>query len=197
MKFGQSVITALILGSAISFSSAAFSQDTEMSQALKALDTALPGTLLHNPYELQWDSRGPNKKITIIDADGTPTGKALSAKIKKKADKPWDIVVTTEIRDGVKKGDEIKAFFWARTKKARKGMDTAHITLFIGRNVEPYDYIISEEIKPGNEWKLLSATGTAKSDFKEDTIKAEFQLGSAAQTIEFGPIYVTNLSQPE
>ena len=42
----------------------------------------------------------------------------------------------------------------------------------------------------------MSATGTAKSNFKADSIKAEFQLGRAAQTVEFGPIYVTNLSTP-
>lgn len=196
MKFGQSVIGALILGATLSFSPAAFSQDAATEQALEALDAALPGSLMHNPYDLQWDSRGPNKKIKVVDAEGTPTGKALSAKITKKANKPWDIVVTTEIKEGVKSGDTVKAYFWARTKKARKGMDTADITLFVGRNDEPYDYIISENIRPGAEWKLLSAEGTAKSDFNTDSIKAEFQLGHGAQTVEIGPIYVTNLSTP-
>ena len=42
----------------------------------------------------------------------------------------------------------------------------------------------------------MSASGIAKSDFKADSIKAEFQLGRAAQTLEIGPIYVTNLSAP-
>lgn len=196
MTFRQSIIWALIMGAAISFSSVAFSQDVEMQEALKALDDALPGTLMHNPYDLQWGSRGPNQKIKVIEAKGTPTGKALSAKIAKKAHKPWDIVVTTEIEDGLKSGEIVKAYFWARTKKARKGMDTADVVLFVGRNDEPYDYIISEDIKPGAEWQLMSATGTAKSDFEADSIKAEFQLGRAAQTVEFGPIYITNLSTP-
>ena len=194
MKFKLSMITSLIIGASISFSPVTFAQDAEMAQALKALDDALPGTLMHNPYDLQWDAVGQNKKIKVVAAEGTPTGKALSARVKKKANKPWDIVVKTEIEGGVKTGDSIKAFFWVRTQKARKGMDTADVTLFIGRDSEPYDYIISETIKPGTEWKLLSATGTAKSDFKDNSIKAEFQLGIAAQTVEIGPIYVTNLS---
>ena len=196
MKFGQSIIYAIIMGASLSFSSPALSQDAEMEQALKALEDALPGTLMHNPYDLQWNSRGPNNKIKVVDAKETPTGKAMSAKITKKANKPWDIVVTTEIKEGVKSGETVKAYFWTRTKKARKGMETADITLFVGRNDEPYDYIISENIKPGADWELLSVTGTAKSDFKTDTIKAEFQLGRAAQTVEIGPIYVTNLSTP-
>lgn len=196
MKFGQSVITTLIIVASIIFSPTAFAQNAEMAQALKTLDDALPGTLMHNPYTIQWDSSGPNKKIKVVTAEGIPTGKALSAKITKKANKPWDIVVRTEIEEGIESGETIKAFFWARTKKARKGMDTAHVTLFVGRNDEPYDHIIAEEIKPGTEWQLLSATGTAKSDFKDNTIKAEFQLGIAAQTVEIGPIYITNLSKP-
>lgn len=196
MKFGQSEITTLIIGATIIFSPTAFAQDAEMAQALKTLDDALPGTLMHNPYDLQWNARGPNKKIKVVTAEGPPTGKALRAKVTRRANKPWDIVVTTEIEDGVKSGDTVKAYFWARTKKPRKGMDTADITLFVGRNDEPYDYIISENITPGTEWELLSVSSTAKSDFKKDSIKAEFQLGRAAQTVEIGPIYVTNLSSP-
>lgn len=196
MKIGQSVIWALIMGASISFSSAAFSQDAEIQQALKALDDALPGTLMHNPYDLEWGARGPNQKTTVINTKGTPTGKALSAKISKKGNNPWDIVVGTEIKEGVKSGETVKAYFWARTKKAPKGIDTADVVLFVGRNDEPYDFIISEDIKPGAEWNLMSATGIAKSDFKADSIKAEFQLGRAAQTLEIGPIYITNLSKP-
>ena len=196
MKIGQSAIWALFIGASFSFSTGASSQDAATEQALKALDDALPGTLMHNPYDLQWNSRGPNQKIKVIDAQGTPTGKALSAKIKKKANKPWEIVVGTEIEQGVKSGETIKAFFWARTEKPRKGMETADVVLFVGRNNEPYDYIVSEDIKPSSDWQLMSVTGTAKSDFKADSIKAEFQLGRAAQTVEIGPIYITKLSTP-
>ena len=196
MKIGQTAILALVMGASTSFSPAASSQDAEVQQALKALEDALPGRLMHNPYDLQWDSRGLNQKIKVINTNGTPTGKALSTKTSKKGKEPWDTVVSTEIEDGVKSGESIKIFFWARTKKARKGMETADVVLFVGRNDEPYDYIISEDIKLGSEWRLMSATGTAKSDFKTDSIKTEFQLGRAVQTVEFGPIYVTNLSTP-
>ena len=91
MKIGQCVVWAFIMGAAITFSFPAFSQDAEMQQALKALDEALPGRLMHNPYDLHWESRGPNQKIKVINTNGTPTGKALSAKTSKKGKEPWDL----------------------------------------------------------------------------------------------------------
>jgi len=196
MKISQFIVTGLLFTVAIVNSPPSISQDTEMAQALKAIEDALPGSLMHNPLALDWETTGQKAKMKVVDADGPPTGKALSAKVSKKAKNPWDVAVRTQIEDGITPGDTIKAYFWARTKKAPKGMETADITLFIGRNEEPYDFVIAEEIKPSTEWKLLSATGTAKTDFKKDSIKAEFQLGRAAQTVEFGPIYVTNASNP-
>ena len=196
MKISKYIIIGILISVTIANSPTSLSQDTVMAQALKAIEDALPGTLMHNPLALDWETSGQKAKMKVISADGPLTGKALSAKVSKKAKNPWDVTVRTQIENGIKSGDTIKAFFWARTKKAPKGMETADITLFIGRNEEPYDFVIAEEIKPSTEWKLLSATGTAKTDFKKDSIKAEFQLGRAAQTVEFGPIYVTNASNP-
>ena len=193
MKLRYSAITATIFGAIISLSSPSFAQD--MKQALKALDDALPGTLIHNPYEIKWDTRGPNKKIRIVDAPELSTGKALSAKVKRKTDKPWDIVVYTDIEGAVKSGEKIEAHFYARTKTPRSGQDTATITLFIGRNEEPFDNIISEDIKPSKDWKLHTVHGIAKRNYDKGTIKAEYQLGQGTQTVEFGPIYISSLGK--
>lgn len=194
MKIKFPMISVVIFGTIISLSSSAFAQDVE--QALKALDDALPGKLIHNPYKIKWDTRGPNKKIKIVDAPTLSTGKALSAKIKRKANKPWDVVVFTDIEGEVKSGEKVEAHFYARTKTPRTGQDTATITLFIGRNEEPYDNIISEDIRPSKEWKLHTVSGIAKRNYDKGTIKAEYQLGQGAQTVEFGPIYVSSLGQP-
>ena len=70
MKIGQTAILALVMGASTSFSPAASSQDAEVQQALKALEDALPGRLMHNPYDLQWDSRGLNQKIKFITSKG-------------------------------------------------------------------------------------------------------------------------------
>lgn len=128
MAFRISTITAITFGAIIALSTPTFAQDTE--QALKALEDALPRTLIHNPYELEWVSRGPNKKIKVIDAPEMSTGKALSAKIKKKSNKPWDVTVFTEIAGAVEAGEKIEAHFYARTAKPRAGQDNSHNRTF-------------------------------------------------------------------
>jgi len=154
MKIRKFIITGLLISVAMTNSPMSHSQDAEMAQALKAIEDALPGTLMHNPLTLDWDTSGPKAKMKVVSADGPPTGKALSAKVSKKAKNPWDVAVRTQIEDGIASGETIKAYFWARTKKAPKNMETADVTLFIGRNEEPYDFVISEDIKPTRKTAL-------------------------------------------
>lgn len=160
-----------------------------------AIENALPGTLLHDPLNYDWVSRGGDMKSKVVDAAELTSGQAMQVRIKKKKPKAWDSVITLEMEDGVKSGDKIEIHFWARTKKAAAGKETADITLFVGRNQEPYDYIVSEQVLPSSEWKMQTIRGVAKSDYNSGRLKAEFQLARASQTIEFGPIYISNLGQ--
>jgi len=66
-----------------------FAQDLEAAR--QAIEDALPGTLIHNPLAVEWESRGDDKKIKIIKAE-TSTGQALSARVKKRKQKPWDVL---------------------------------------------------------------------------------------------------------
>ena len=187
----KTLLTAgLAVGLTTVFSTPAVAQDAEA--AVLALDNALPGKLMHNPYLADWQMRGDDKRIKVVEAD-TPNGQAISARVKKRKTKPWDVVLWIELDDGVEKGDEVEIHFWARTAKAPKSKDAAEFVVFVGRNEEPFDNIISEEFSPGDEWKLHTLKGIAKSDFSSGKVKAEFQIGKYAQTVEFGPIYVSNL----
>ena len=161
--------------------------------ALKALDDALPGTLLHNPLVMSWEPGGNNLTTKVVDAPDLITGRAMSARLKKKQPKPWDSYFRAEVEGEIKKGDTVQVIYFARTAKAPKGSDAADVSLFLGRNVEPYDYIIAEEFSPSDTWELKSMTGTAKADFPAESVKIEYQLGRAAQTVEFGPAYVSKL----
>lgn len=155
---------------------------------------ASQGTLIHDPAAMKWEARGSGKKFDVIEA-ATPSGRAISARIKKRRKQPWDIALWLEMRDGVKKGDEVEINFWARTAKAPKGYDTGSIIVFVGRNQEPFDYIISEEFFPGPEWKMHTLRGIAQTDYAAGKIKAEYQLAKRKQTVEFGSMYVKNLGQ--
>ena len=185
--------SAVLLSAAIFLSGTSmpsFAQDIEAAR--QAIEDALPGTLLHNPLAIQWDSRGEDKKIKVVDAE-TSTGQALSARVKKRKQKPWDVVVGFDLDDGIKAGDQIEMHYWARTKKAPKGKETAEFTVFVGRNEEPYDNVIAEQITPDGEWKMLTLKRTANKDIPAGKLKVEYQIGEHAQTIEFGPVYVSNL----
>ncbi|MEL6687655.1 MAG: hypothetical protein AAFP97_08535 [Pseudomonadota bacterium] len=167
----------------------------DMSEAIQALDDALPGTLIHNPFDLQWESSGNDIRIKVVDAEQLPTGQAIDARVKKRQSKPWESALLVPISAEVEKGDSIQAYFWIRTTKAAPGADTAKVVFFLGRNEEPYDNIFSEEVLPDSEWKLMNLKGIASADFKDGTLKAEYQLGKASQRVEVGPIYISKLDE--
>ncbi len=148
-------------------------------------------TLMHNPNAIKWEQRGHDKKIEIIETD-TPSGMAISAYTKKRKSNPWDIALYFDLEKGVEKGDKISVTMWVRTERAAKGQETAEFVLFVGRNEEPFDYIMSEDVLPSGEWELLTFEAVAESDMDDDEVKVEFQLGKHKQTIEFGPIFVNN-----
>ena len=155
-------------------------------------------TLMHNPNAIEWEQRGNDKKVKIVEAD-TPSGMAISAYTKKRKQNPWDIALYFDLDKGVKKGDKVSVTMWVRTAKAAKGQDTAEFVLFMGRNEEPYDYIMSENVLPSTEWELLKFEAVAEASMPDDDVKVEFQLAKHKQTIEFGPIFVNNLgpAKPE
>lgn len=180
---------SLLVGTMMLASLPANAQDT----ALQALDDALPGELLHNPFDLKWETKGNDIRAKMVDAEALTSGNAISVRIRKKQQRPWDSSLSVEIPEPVSKGEEIQVFFYARTKKPAAGKDTANVSMFVGRNEEPYDYILSEDILPGTEWELMNVTGVADADYPADSLKVEYQLGRAAQTVEFGPVYVSSL----
>jgi hypothetical protein len=184
-------LMSLLAASTIMFAFPAQAQDADA--ALQALDDALPGALMHNPFDLEWDAKGNDLKTKVVKAEAMSSGQAISARLKKKQPKVWDSNVSIQIPDAINKGEGVQIFFYVRTAKPAAGLETGNISLFVGRNEEPYDYIISEDVFPADEWKLMNLTGDAGTNYPAGTLKVEYQLGNAAQTVEFGPVYVSNL----
>jgi hypothetical protein len=187
----KTALMSLFAASTMIFAIPAQAQDADA--ALQALDDALPGELMHNPFDLEWDARGNDLKTKVVEAAAMSSGQAISARLKKKQPRAWDSSVSMQIPEAVNEGESIQVFFYVRTAKPAAGQDTGNISLFVGRNEAPYDYIISEDIFPTEEWKLMNLTGVAGANYPAGSIKVEYQLGKAAQTIEFGPVYVSNL----
>jgi len=177
--------TMITLGSALLVSTMAVAPATAQSSDME---------MMHNPNAIKWEHRGNDKKMSVVEADN-PSGQAISARIKKRKDNPWDTALWFELDDGVKKGDKVSISFWARTAKAPKSQENAEIVVFVGRDVEPYDYVISEDVLLESEWKLYTLEAVSDGYFPDGKMKAEYQLAKHKQTVEFGPVFVNNMGQ--
>lgn len=152
--------------------------------------STLPGTLLHNPMAIKWDPVGPNKRVKIVESEGVPGLQAISFQTKRKnISKPWDIRMRAPFDANISAGEEIEIYFWARASKLPKGRDAGRIGVIIGRNEEPYDTIINQEILPTDTWKMYKVTGVAERNFPSSESDMGFNFGFVKQTIELGPYY--------
>lgn len=152
--------------------------------------STLPGSLIHNPMAIKWDPVGPNKRVKIVESEGVPGLQAISFQTKRKnISKPWEIRMRAPFDANISAGEEIEIYFWARAAKLPKGRDAGKIGIVIGRNEEPYDTIINQEIMPTGDWKMYKVTGVAERDFPTSESDMGFNMGFVKQTIELGPYY--------
>lgn len=155
----------------------------------------LPGSLIHNPMAIKWDPEGNNKSVSIVESDGVPGGQAIEFKVKKKSRKSWDIRMRAPFASDIEAGETIEIYFWARASKPERRKDTGHINVAIGRNVEPYDTIIAQDILPTEQWKMYKVSGVAGRNFPANKSDMGFNFGFTKQTIELGPFYAVSLGQ--
>lgn len=152
--------------------------------------STVPGELIHNPLAIKWNPEGGNKRVSIVESEGVPGLQAIEFQVKRKNKrKPWDIRMRAPFDESVSAGDEIDIYFWARAEKLAKGQDTGQIAVMLGRDIEPYDTIIDQQIRPGAEWKMYRASGIAERDFAASVSEMGFNMGFAKQTIQFGPFF--------
>ena len=190
-----SILAPILIGSAALTASPVAAQESGMVAGAAAEQSQASSKLMHSPSLIKWEMRGSDNKISVVEADA-PGGQALNARIKKRKKRPWEIALWFDLDDSAAIGDQIELKFWARTDKAAKGMETAEIIAFVGRNEEPYDNIISEEIAPDNDWQEYTISGLSASDFSAGKLKAEFQLAKHKQIVEIGPVFVSKITQP-
>lgn len=161
--------------------------------------SSVPGDLIHNPLAIKWEPEGGNKRVSIVESEGVPGGQAIAFQVKRKnTRKPWEIRMRAPFDASVSAGEEISIYFWARAAKLSKGQDTGKIGVVLGRNVEPHDTVVNQEIMPSTEWKMYKVSGVAERDFPTSESDMGFNMGFAKQTIELGPFFaVTNSGSTE
>lgn len=151
--------------------------------------TTLPGQLVHNPMAIKWQPEGGNKSVSIVDSEGVPGSQAISFRVRKKSKKPWDINMRAPFERDVSAGQTVELYFWARASKLPRKKDTGKISVALGRNVEPYDTAVVQEIMPTEEWKMYRVSGVAERDFPISESDMGFNFGFEKQTIELGPFF--------
>ena len=123
-------------------------------------------------------------------------GKALRIVVRGKGANPWDVAVESPLTKPVKAGDELLLAFWARLEKGEGGATTTTLPFnAVQLSAAPYTALFSGAAEVGPEWKLHEVRGKAAADHAASTLKATIHLATAAQTVEFGPIFVVNLGQ--
>ena len=167
----------------------------EIASALATLDASLPGTLMNNPYDIEWRTEGPDRRDSVVKSEGAPGGMAYRVTMKKKKKNHWDTAVRIPMTKPIEEDDVILMSFWARAAKPPKGRDAGDITVTIQRNIDPYDSVIEQRLDIGKEWKLHSVTGKASRDYSADKTNINFNLAHAKQTLEFGQFYIMNLGK--
>ncbi len=157
---------------------------------------ALPGSLIHNPMAIKWNPEGGNKSVSIVESEGVPGSQAISFRVRKKSKKPWDIRMRAPFDKDILAGQEVEVYFWARASKPPRRSETGKISVAVGRDVEPYDTVVNQEILPTEEWKMYRVAGVAERDFPTSESDMGFNFGFEKQTIELGPFYAITKEKP-
>ena len=166
------------------------------SEALKDIESALPGKLLNNPFESDWNIRGDaGLKQKVVEAADIPGGAALQLRSKKRSQNAWDAEVSVPLDFAVEKNETIHLAFWAREVKKDKAAKKSAALVRISQNIDPYAAIISKEFEFSEQWNLYQIQGQATQNFSLGMLEFVFQMGKLKQTIELGQFYVLKVDQ--
>jgi hypothetical protein len=146
---------------------------------------------VNNPAE-GWYTWGTKKAEVVTDAK-VEGGKARRVLVAPKPANAWDAGVVAPVVKPVKKGDVIVWAFWARAEVLPPGDDFTEISGRVYEDKQPSPTVVPQTtFLVGRKWKLFHASATAEKDYPANTISAGMVIGSDAQTLDFGPLYISD-----
>ena len=132
----------------------------------------------------------------LRDDPAVQGGKALRVVVRGKGANAWDVAIESPVTQPVKAGDQLLLAFWARLEKGEGGATSTTLPFNgVQLSAAPYTPLFTGSAEVGAEWKLHEVRGRAAADHAAGTLKSTIHLATAAQTVEFGPIFVVNLGQ--
>ena len=144
---------------------------------LQALDDALPGTLINDPSRLDWKIYGAGQKYKNIKGAEIPGGGAA-----------------VQIKATIKTGDMILVAILARNAPGGTAHGTSKIGVRINQNAPPFPGFGENVFTAGSGWKLLQLKSQATTDIAGGKGVLVLHLGTPAQSVEIGQVYVINTS---
>ena len=81
------------------------------AEALAALEEALPGALVNNPFEATWQMQGQDARARVDRVDDIPGGSSFGVNVRRTKPNNWDIAANAPVTGGVGEGDVILIAF--------------------------------------------------------------------------------------
>ena len=133
-------------------------------------------------------SLATSELIKDLDVSG---GTAERIKISAKGANPWDAVAYSATTKPVHKGDVLLLAFWAKAQEPPKGRDRSIVIAKLQLSDAPYTGLGPDtSLRIHSGWKLYYVNGAADKDYAAGMIGAALQIATAAQVIDFGPIFI-------
>ena len=121
-----------------------------------------------------------------VSADAAQGGKATRFTVTSAPANAYEAGATGPLNGAINAGDALTLTFWGR-----KISGPGNISALIQRNGEPYESLISGNVRLTDEWAEYKVTGTSNLDLAAGGAAASFQFGAAAQTVEIGSYTVS------
>ena len=189
--YSSRLVGCALAFTAVSTAAPAIAQDDDAGRAaaLAALEEALPGTLMNDPFDVEWVVYGDAHRSKVVEAEGVPGGLAYQVKVKGKQENPWDVSVQNAVRDGVSQGDVVLMAFWGR---ATEGGPVPFVPR-VAEKAEPYAATAEGPTTLGPDWQLHYISGRAPRDWAPGALALNFNVATGKHTVQFGQYYVMNL----
>lgn len=130
-------------------------------------------------------------KASLVNDPKVEGGKALRIEVPRKGSNPWDSTVGGAIKKSVSQGDRLVILFSARLAKGENGATSAVLPYNAVQLAQaPFTNVINGSSVIGPDWKDFQVSGTANANYPAGSLKVTFQLATAKQTVDFGPIVV-------
>ncbi len=148
-----------------------------------------PAPVLLNEPSANWNVFGAGQTHKGRKDPAVQGGGAMRVTIAAKPANPWDVGASSTIKEPIAKGDRLVLAFWARL--AEGGVEgRTQIAGSIQQAAAPYSPVISGSVELTGEWKLVHIQGVAASDHAAGAANIALTLGTAAHTIDLGPVFV-------